>query len=131
MDLAVSRDGRRLRRSRVDAKSVQLRRAAGTVLVETGVTTLLLLMIWAVAVIMLPVAAAVVSLAGSLVCVGAVATRPVAEPNVADWEEEGAGFGAGEEPVAFIGTVAQSFTYCRTLPRTRKKTTSVRSTSVS
>lgn len=54
----------------------------------------------------------VVSLAGSLVCIVAIAARPVAKPDVADGEEESAGVGAGEEPVTFIGTVAQSFTHC-------------------
>ena len=83
---------------------------------ETNVTTVLLVMIWAVIAAMVPVAgliiaaAVVVSLTGSLVHVWPIAARPVAEPDVTDRDEEGAGFGAAEEPVALKGTVAHSFT---------------------
>lgn len=87
-------------------------------LVEADVTTgVLLLMVWTLVVAMVPVAgviiaaAVVVSLAGSLVCVGAIAARPVAESDVADREEEAAGFWTAEEPMALIGTVAHPFSY--------------------
>lgn len=92
-------------------------------LVETDVTTrLLLVMIWAV-VAMVPVAGVIiiaavlvviaVSLAYSLLCVRAVvARRPAAEPDVADRQEEAARLGAAEESQAFIGAVAYSFTCC-------------------
>lgn len=73
-------------------------------LVVTNTTTVLLL-IWVFVVAVVPAAgltvAAAVSLADSLVCVGAIARRPVAELDEADWDEEGAAFGASEEPLAF------------------------------
>lgn len=118
LDLVLSCDGRRLRRSREDTESLRLRRAAGTVLAEADVTAVLLMVIRAAAAAVVPVAgvtvapAVVVSLARSLVSVGALAAGPVAEPDVTDREEEGAGVRAAEEPVALIGAVACSFTCC-------------------
>lgn len=72
---------------------------------------LLLLLRWAlVAGVITVVAEVAVTLASSLVCAGAVAARPVSEPDVTGWEEEGASVGAGEESQAFMGTIARSFT---------------------
>lgn len=92
-------------------------------LVEADVSTVLLLLlllgmvIRTLVVAVVPVAggivatAVVIPVATSLVCVRVAAAGPVAEPDVADGEEEGAGFRAGEESVAFVGTVAHSFTH--------------------
>lgn len=55
-------------------------------------------------------APAVVLLTDLFLCIRATAARPVAEPDMAHWEEEGAAFGAAEEPMAFIGPIAYSFT---------------------
>lgn len=55
------------------------------------------------------VAPAWVVLTNVFLYVGATAARPVAEPNVADWEEEGTAFWAVEEPMALIGPVAFAF----------------------
>lgn len=87
-------------------------------LVDANVTTgllLLLLLAQSVVVVMVPIvgriiAAVVVLLTGSLVLVGAVAARPVAEPDVAHGEEEGATLWAAEEPVTLVRPVADSFT---------------------
>lgn len=94
-----------------------LRRAAGTVLVDANVTTgllLLLLVTQAVIVVLVPIVGrtVVVLLTGSLVWVGAVAAGPMAEPDVADGEEEGTALWAGEESVTLVGPVANSFTNC-------------------
>lgn len=102
-------------------------RAAGTMLVEANVTTgllllllvllvlVLLLVTQAVVVVMVPIVgrinvAVVVLLTGSLVWVGTVAARPMAEPDVAHGEEEGAALWTVEEPVTLVGPVANSFT---------------------
>lgn len=61
---------------------------------------------------MIIAAPVVVLLTGSLVCVGAIAARPVAEPDVAHREEDAAVFGTAEELMALVGSVAHSFTYC-------------------
>lgn len=70
-------------------------------LVETNVTTVLVLllgrqlkMVWAAIAAMVTVAAAVLSLTGSLVSLGAAG--PLAGPDVTGRDEEGASFGAGE-----------------------------------
>lgn len=69
-------------------------------LVETNVTTVLVLlgrqlkMVWAAIAAMVTVAAAVFSLTGSLVSLGAAG--PLAGPDVTGRDEEGASFGAGE-----------------------------------
>lgn len=74
---------------------------------------------------MITAAPVVVLLTDSLVCVGAIAARPVAEPDVAHWEEEGAAFGAAEESMALVGPIAHSFTYCCTLQRRRRENNKV------
>lgn len=98
-------------------------------LVEADVTTGLLLLllrqrlmmmrrIWAAVVAVVPIAgvitavSVVLSLAASLLGVEAIAARPLAGPDVADRDEKGAAFGAAEEPVAFVGPVADSSPGC-------------------
>lgn len=84
---------------------------------ETNVTTVLMLlllgrqlkMVWAAIAAMVTVAAAVFSLTGSLVSLGAAG--PLAGPDVTGRDEEGASFGAGEEPLAFVSAVAFSPTH--------------------
>lgn len=74
--------------------------------------------IWAAVVAVVPIAgvitavSVVLSLAASLLGVGAIAARPLAGPDVADRDEKGAAFGAAEEPVAFVGPVADSSPGC-------------------
>lgn len=88
--------------------------------VAAGLLVVVLVIVRVVVVAVLPVdgviiavaAAAVFSLAGSLVSIGDAAAGPVTDPDVADGEEEGAGFGAAEEPMALKGPVACSFAYC-------------------
>lgn len=99
--MVLSCDGCRVCSSWKDAKGGHLRRAVGWMLVETNVTTVLVLlggqmkMVWAAIAAMVTVAAAVVfSLAGSLVSLGAAG--PLAGPDVTGRDEEGASFGAGE-----------------------------------
>lgn len=107
--------------SREDAHRMRLRWAASTPLVEANVTTgwllLLLLMMIVVVVVMVPidgmiVAPAMVVLTDVFLCVRAIVARPVAEPNVADWEEERTAFWAVEDPMALIGPVAFAFSNC-------------------
>lgn len=100
--MVLSCDGCRVCSSWKDAKGGHLRRAVGWMLVETNVTTVLVLlllgrqlkMVWAAIAAMVTVAAAVFSLAGSLVSLGAAG--PLAGPDVTGRDEEGASFGAGE-----------------------------------
>lgn len=54
------------------------------------------------------VAPAMVVVPDMFLCVGAAAARPVAEPDVADWEEEGTAFGAAEDAMALVGPVASA-----------------------
>ena len=61
------------------------------------------------------VAPVLVLLTASFVCVGTIAARPVAKPDVAHREEEGAAFGASEESLSLVGPIAISFTCCQTL----------------
>lgn len=58
------------------------------------------------------VAPAMVVLTAVFLCVGATAARPVAQLDVADWEEKGTAFRAAEEPMALVGPVAPAFTDC-------------------
>lgn len=78
LDLVLSCDGHRLRCPGEDAESVQLRRADGTMLVETNVTTVVLVMIRSLVAAVVPVAGLIVaaaaavvlvSLAGSFMCI--------------------------------------------------------------
>lgn len=125
LDRSLGRDGRRLRSPGQDAKTRRLR-----MLVEAGVTAvwmLLLLMVCVLIVTMVAVAGVIIAaaadalvvvslpLARPLVLLGAVAAGPAAEPDATDWEEEGGRFGADEDLMTLVGTVAHSFTHCCTL----------------
>lgn len=81
-------------------------------LVDADVTTGLLLLMTQTVIVGRINAAVVVLLTGSLVWVGAVAARPMAEPDVAHGEEEGTALWAAEESVTLVGPVAKSFTNC-------------------
>lgn len=110
--MVVSCNGSRLGGPR-DHGVQRLRRAVDAMLVEANVTTLLLGVVAAVPVAGVAVAAAVlVPVTPPLVCVGGTVARPVAEPDVADRDEESAGFGACEVAVTLIGAVAHSFSRC-------------------
>lgn len=84
--LDLSSDWRRLRSSRDKATSGRLRRAAGLMVVETNVVTVLLICaaiaVVPIAGVIIVVAEVVVSLTGSLVCVRAIAARPVPDPDL-------------------------------------------------
>lgn len=101
--VALVLNWRHLCGSREDAHRMRLRRAASTTLAEADVATgrLRLLLMMIVVVVVVPidgmiVAPAMVVIPDVFLCVGATAARPVAEPNVADWEEDGAAFWAAE-----------------------------------
>lgn len=114
MDLALC--WRHLCGSREDAKRLWLRRASRTTVVEANVAVGLLVRLMYTGVVMVPIdgvivaAPAVVLLTDLFLCIRATAARPVAEFDMAHWEEEGAAFGAAEEPMALVGPIACSFT---------------------
>lgn len=102
--------------SREDAKRLWLWRAARTTLVKANVAVGLLVLLMYTVFVMVPIdgvivaAPAVVLLTDLFLCIRATAARRVAGLDMAHWEEEGAAFGATEEPMALVGPIACSFT---------------------